>query len=86
MLPGRQRGGKLIALVVTINIKPGFKDQFMESMLGDARGSNNDEPGCLRFDVLQDNEDENRLHLFEVYQDEAAVDAHRKRSPLPQVA
>ena len=28
-------------------------------------------------DVLQDNEDENRLHLFEVYQDEAAVDAHR---------
>ena len=67
----------MIALIVEINIKPGFKDQFMASMLGDARGSNNDEPGCLRFDVLQDNEDENKLHLFEVYEDEAAVDAHR---------
>ena len=67
----------MIALIVEINIKPGFKEQFMESMLGDARGSNNDEPGCLRFDVLQDNEDENKLHLFEVYEDEAAVDAHR---------
>ncbi len=67
----------MIALIVEINIKPGFKDQFMASMLGDARGSNNDEPGCLRFDVLQDNEDENRIHLFEVYEDEAAVDAHR---------
>ena len=68
---------KMIALIVEINIKPGFKDQFMASMLGDARGSNNDEPGCLRFDVLQDNEDENKIHLFEVYEDEAAVEAHR---------
>jgi quinol monooxygenase YgiN len=67
----------MIALIVTINIKPGFKDQFMKSMMGDARGSNNDEPGCLRFDVLQDNEDENRLHLYEVYRDEAALEAHR---------
>ena len=67
----------MIALIVEINIKPGFKDQFMASMLGDARGSNNDEPGCLRFDVLQDTEDENKIHLFEVYEDEAAVDAHR---------
>ena len=68
---------KMIALIVEINIKPGFKDQFMASMLGDARGSNNDEAGCLRFDVLQDNEDENKIHLFEVYEDEAAVEAHR---------
>ena len=49
----------------------------MASMFDDARGSNNDEPGCLRFDVLQDDEDENRLHLYEVYKDQAAVDAHR---------
>ena len=67
----------MIALVVTINIKPGHKEEFMASMMGDARGSNNDEPGCLRFDVLQDNEEPNRLHLYEVYQDEAAVEAHR---------
>ena len=67
----------MIALVVTINIKPGFKEQFMASMMGDAIGSNNDEPGCLRFDVLQDNEHENRIHLYEVYDDDAAVEAHR---------
>ena len=56
----------MIALVVTINIEPGHKEEFMASMMGDARGSNNDEPGCLRFDVLQDNEDPNRIHLYEV--------------------
>ena len=68
----------MIALIVTIQIKPQHKRAFMESMAGDARGSNNDEPGCLRFDVLQDNEDPNRIHLYEIYKDQAAVDAHRR--------
>ncbi len=67
----------MIALMVTINIKPGHKEAFMASMLDDARGSNKDEPGCLRFDVLQDNANPNQIHLYEVYQDEAALDAHR---------
>ena len=51
----------MIALMVTIQIKPGHKDAFMSSMFDDARGSNNDEPGCIRFDVLQDSEDDNRI-------------------------
>ncbi len=59
----------MIALMVTIKIKQGHKDEFMASMFGDARGSNNDEPGCLRFDVLQDSEDDNTIHLYEVYRD-----------------
>ena len=68
----------MIALMVTINIKPGHKDAFMASMLDDARGSNKDEPGCLRFDVLEDNDNPNQIHLYEVYQDQAALDAHRQ--------
>lgn len=65
------------ALMVTIRIKPGHKEAFMESMLDDARGSINDEPGCLRFDVIQDQEDPNRIFLYEVYRDDAAIEAHR---------
>ena len=67
----------MIALLVTIQIKAEHRDAFMASMLDDARGSNNNEPGCLRFDVLQDNSDPYRIHLYEVYQDEAALEAHR---------
>ena len=67
----------MIGLIVTFKIKPEHKDAFMASLEGDARGSNNDEPGCLQFDVLQDNEDPNRVHLYEIYRDEAAVEAHR---------
>ena len=66
------------ALVVTIQIKPEFKDAFMEAMLDDARGSVQNEPGCLRFDVVEDTEDPNRIHLYEVYRDDAAIAAHRE--------
>ena len=42
------------ALMVMIKIKAGYQNAFMEAMLSDARGSVYDEPGCLRFDALQD--------------------------------
>ena len=66
------------ALVVTIQIKPEHRDAFMEAMLGDAQGSVENEPGCLRFDVIQDLTDPNRIHLYEVYRDDAAIEAHRQ--------
>ena len=66
------------ALVVTIQIKPEYREPFMEAMLQDARGSVENEPGCLRFDIVQDTEDPNRIHLYEVYRDEAAIEAHRQ--------
>ena len=34
----------MIVLMVSITIKEGFKDQFMDSLMGDAIRSNNDEP------------------------------------------
>ncbi|MFQ5934023.1 MAG: putative quinol monooxygenase [Dehalococcoidia bacterium] len=65
-------------LLVTIDIKPEHKERFMEEMLLDAKGSNENEPSCLRFDILQDDENPNRIHLYEVYRDEAALEAHTK--------
>ena len=54
-------------IIAPIQIKEGYKDRFIEEMIGDARGSVNDEPGCLRFDVIQDAEDPNRIWLYEVW-------------------
>jgi (4S)-4-hydroxy-5-phosphonooxypentane-2,3-dione isomerase len=56
----------MLSLLVTIKIKPGYRDAFVESLMGDARGSVNDEPGCLRFDALQDTADPNCILLYEV--------------------
>jgi len=47
--------------MVTVKIKAGYRDAFMEAMLSDARDSVFDEPGCLRFDVLQDAQDPRRI-------------------------
>jgi len=68
----------MIALLVTIRIQPSHREAFMESMLDDACHSVQDEPGCLRFDVLEDVEDPNRIFLYEVYRDEEALEAHRQ--------
>ena len=66
------------AIFVTINIKPGYREQFMEASLGDSQGSVRDEPGCFRFDILEDKTNPNRFYLYEVYEDEDAhMVAHR---------
>ena len=66
----------MYVIIAPIQIKEGHKEQFMQAIIEDAKGSVNDEPGCLRFDVIQDAGDENRIWLYEVYRDEAAFQAH----------
>ena len=65
-------------LIVTLKIKSEHREAFIEAMLEDARGSVRNEPGCLRFDVLQDDQEPNTLHLYEVYRDQSALEAHRQ--------
>ena len=65
------------ALWVKIRIKPAERERFLKAIEVDALGSERDEPGCLRFNVLQDEQDPNVYYFFEVYRDEAALEAHR---------
>ncbi len=67
----------MIAKWVRVKIKPEMRQRFLDAIEVDALGSEQDEPGCVRFNVLQDVEDENVYYFYEVYVDEAAVDAHR---------
>ena len=67
----------MISIFVTIQVKPGLRDRFAEASLADARGSVENEPGCFRFDILQADSDPDRFHLYEVYADQAALEAHR---------
>jgi len=65
------------AIFVTIKVKPERREDFIKALLEDAKGSVEKEPGCLRFDVLQDKADPNTLYLYEVYRDEKALETHR---------
>ena len=63
----------MFTLFVTVKIKPGHREEFIEATKGDAQGSNTAEPGCLRFDVLADNNDPNTVYLYEVYENPGSV-------------
>ncbi len=72
----------MFSLFVKIQIKPEFRDRYIEAALGDAVGSTRDEPGCYRFDVLQDDQDPNTIYFYEVYRDEAAFQEHTKQAHM----
>jgi (4S)-4-hydroxy-5-phosphonooxypentane-2,3-dione isomerase len=67
----------MLAIWVKVQIKPAMRDKFLKAIEHDALGSERDEPGCLRFNVLQDEKDENTYYFYEVYKDQAALEAHR---------
>ena len=67
----------MLAMWVKVRVKPDKRDQFLKAIEVDALGSERDEPGCARFNVLQDQADPNTYYFYEVYRDEAALEAHR---------
>ena len=71
------KGITMQAIWVMIRVKPSERDRFLRAIEVDALGSERDEPGCLRFNVLQDAQDENVYYCYEVFTDEAAMDIHR---------
>ena len=69
---------RMDARFITVKVKPELRDRFLEAIEHDATHSVSDEPGCLRFEVLQDTSDPDTYYFFEVYADEAAANAHRE--------
>src|SRR5205085_7659433 len=67
----------MLAMWVKVRVKPDARERFLKAIEVDALGSERDEPGCMRFNVLQDGQDQNVYYFYEVYRDEAAVEAHR---------
>ena len=65
-------------LIVQVHVKAEMREKYLEVIKHDAIHSEQDEPGCLRFDLLQDAEDPNLFFYYEVYKDEAALAAHRE--------
>ena len=67
----------MLVVHVHIRVKPEHLDGFLEETRRNASASLQ-EPGVRRFDVLQDEADEARVVLNEVYLDQAAADAHKQ--------
>jgi autoinducer 2-degrading protein len=67
----------MIAVCVYVHVKPDHREAFIEASLENARNTIQ-EPGNLRFDVIQQADDPNRFLLYEVYRDEAGMNTHKE--------
>ncbi len=68
------REGQFV-IVAEFEVKPEGLEHFLELAKADASQSVAKEPGCRQFDVTVDRS-ANRVLLYEVYDDQAAFDAH----------
>jgi (4S)-4-hydroxy-5-phosphonooxypentane-2,3-dione isomerase len=68
----------MLAMIVKVKIRPEQRERFLAAIEDDAICSERDEPGCLRFNVLQDQADENQYYFLEIYRDEDALAAHQQ--------
>jgi len=62
---------------VFVHVKPDQIDAFQEATLANARSSVQ-EPGCARFDVVQQQDDPTRFVLVEVYRTPEDADRHKE--------
>lgn len=67
----------MIALHVNLRVRPERRADFLSAITENAERTFTDEPGCLHFDVTQDPDDPLHFTFYELYRDEAALDAHR---------
>ncbi|RNG22211.1 putative quinol monooxygenase [Streptomyces botrytidirepellens] len=70
----------MLALTVSLQVRPGHRDQFLAAITKNAQASFTDEPGCQYFDVTVDTADDHHFLFYELYTDQAALDAHRAAS------
>lgn len=66
-----------LAILVEVDVEPTRLDAFRAAMEIDVQGSRK-EPGCLRFDLLQDQSDPCKFFFYEVYKDADAVSYHKQ--------
>jgi quinol monooxygenase YgiN len=66
----------MLAIVVEFRIKPVFIEAFASAIVANATASRETEPGCRQFDVCRDPTNPALFFLYELYDDETAVQAH----------
>jgi (4S)-4-hydroxy-5-phosphonooxypentane-2,3-dione isomerase len=67
-------------ILVRLKIKPEHVADFEREIAHHAAATRRTEPGCLQFDVCVDKSDPTTFYFYEVYRDDAAMEAH-KASP-----
>ena len=65
-------------VLVRFDLEPGKRPEFLALVKENAGASVRDEPGCRRFDVLTPCDGGEGVVLYEIYDDRAAFEAHKR--------
>jgi (4S)-4-hydroxy-5-phosphonooxypentane-2,3-dione isomerase len=68
----------MFVMLVKLQVKPELVNDFKAAILKNAELSVERDPGCVRFDVLQQPDDPTHWLLYEVYDKEQAWVDHRQ--------
>jgi quinol monooxygenase YgiN len=68
-------GQNYVAAAVDLDIVPFELGNFIEALKQNGVATIK-EPGCRQYDILQSAEMPNRIHIYEVFENEAAMEAH----------
>jgi quinol monooxygenase YgiN len=74
-----------LAMVATIKIAPGRRDEYLKPLKAHAKRCLANEPGTLQFEILVPHEEPDTLMLYEVYASPDAFQAHWKGESMQQV-
>jgi autoinducer 2-degrading protein len=64
-------------LIVSLQVQPEKRERFLAAIAANAAASVRDEPGCLRFDVMEDAQRPNHFFFYEIYRNPEAFAAHK---------
>lgn len=70
----------MYCIIVRNKVKPGSEERYKSVMTENAKASVTNEPECYRFDVIQDKEAPQDFYLYEIYQDQHALQLHKQTS------
>jgi quinol monooxygenase YgiN len=73
-----------LAIVGTIEVAPGRRDQLLPLLMAHRARCLKDEPGTLQLEVLAPHEDDVKVLIYEVYRDDAAFDSHLNGPSMAQ--
>jgi (4S)-4-hydroxy-5-phosphonooxypentane-2,3-dione isomerase len=73
-----------IALSVTLEFDPEFKQAILSALLPHRERCLNEEPGTLQFEVLIPVDEEGKILIFELYKDNESLAAHASGSSITQ--
>ena len=73
------------AVIGTIDVIPGARDAVLRAALAHRRRCLHDETGTLQVEVLGPQAEPHRIHLYELFADADAFDAHQEGASLSQM-